>query len=445
MLTVNRTIKQNKLFVKGDIVGVAVSGGMDSMSLLHFLNSKKEKYGIEVVAINIDHQMRKESAQDSEFVASYCKKQNIKFNKFNVDVISLVNEKKYTKEEGAREARYAIFDALIRKGVVTKIALGHHISDQAETVLLNLFRGTGLTGAKGMNLVRNNYVRPMLYTKKLEIENYNNQEGIGYVTDISNLENEYSRNFLRNEIMPLIKTRWKGVETNIVNFSKTAKIDDNYISSKVNTAGILKQEALVKIPISYFLYEESIVNRMLRYCFKYLQLEKDIERKHLKIIKGMVKDAGNGIKINLPNKIIVHKEYDYITIISKTKKYKFNEKPLKSGVIEIKSFGKITVKRTYKIDVNKKDHIVDVKKVPKGSLWRPRQDGDIFTKFGGGTKKLKDYLINKKIPKRLREGIPVLAKGKEVFIVAGYDISEKIKVDENTKSAYVIKYDIKSV
>ncbi|MDD4211005.1 MAG: tRNA lysidine(34) synthetase TilS [Clostridia bacterium] len=443
MLTVSKIIKNNNLFKSGEVVGVAVSGGIDSMSLLHFLNENKTKLNIELVAIMVDHKMRENSASEVEFVKDYCKKNKIKFNKFQVDALALAEEHKLTKEEAARKARYGVFDALIAKGIVDKICLGHHVSDQAETVLLNLFRGAGLSGAKGMELVRDNYIRPMLYTTKLEIQNYAKANDIPFIVDESNLDNEFSRNYLRNVIMPQLKERFKGVENNLVSFSKIAKTDDDYINNIMNIDAIIKDDYIVRIPVSYFVYPESIINRMLRHCFEYLGVSKDVEKKHIEIIKEMVKDAVNGIKLNLPNKVNVHKEYDYITIIANEKKYKFEEQELKSGTINIKNFGKITVKRTYDIDVAQKDHIVDVKKVPSNAVWRPRREGDMFTKFGGGTKKLKDYLIDKKIPNRLRDAMPVLAVGSQVLIVAGQDISEQVKVDVNTKAAYILTYNIK--
>ncbi|MGD9901661.1 MAG: tRNA lysidine(34) synthetase TilS [Spirochaetales bacterium] len=442
MLSVARTIKQSKMFTKGDTIGVAVSGGIDSMSLLHFLNDNKEKLGIQVVAINIDHQMRENSSKDTAFVAKYCKDNGIECKKFKVDPLLLVEEQKLTKEEAARIARYAVFDNLIEKQVVTKIALGHHLSDQAETVLLNLFRGAGLAGVSGMDLIRDSYVRPMLYTDKEEIKEYAEKNKVPFVLDESNLENDFNRNYLRNTVIPLIKERWQGAENNIVNFSKIAKIDDDYINSMMNVDAIIKEEGLVKVPISYFLYKEPLVNRMLRYCFITLGVEKDIERKHFEIIKSMVHDAINGIKINLPNKITVHKEYDYITISAKAVKYNFVEKAMKSGVMNFKGIGKIAIKRTYDVNTEQKDHIVDVLKIPKNAVWRTRQEGDTFTKFGGGTKKLKDYLIDKKVPSRVRDDLPILVSGHDVLIVAGYDIADSVKVDETTKSAYLLKYDL---
>ena len=137
-------IKANKLIKQGEIIGVATSGGRDSMALLHFLNENKESLECQVIAINIDHCIREHSFADSAFVMDYCKENNIKAYSFKVDAVKLAREEKLSIEAGARKARYNTFEALIERGLVDKIALAHHLYDQAETILLNLLRGCGL-------------------------------------------------------------------------------------------------------------------------------------------------------------------------------------------------------------------------------------------------------------------------------------------------------------
>ena len=141
-------IKANKLIKQGEIIGVATSGGRDSMALLHFLNENREALNCQIIAINIDHCIREHSAADSAFVMEYCKENNIKAYTFKVDAVKLSREEKLSVEAGARNARYNTFEALIKKGLVDKIALAHHLYDQSETILLNLLRGCGLSGAK---------------------------------------------------------------------------------------------------------------------------------------------------------------------------------------------------------------------------------------------------------------------------------------------------------
>ncbi len=437
MLSCEQTLKKHKLINKEEIIGVACSGGADSMALLHFLNSKKEDLDIEVVAINVNHNIRAESDKDSQFVADYCKQEHIKCYKFNIDVFKLMQEKKYTLEEAARVARYAMFDSLLSRKIVDKIALGHHVSDQAETVLLNIFRGTGLQGASGMGYTRDKYIRPLLATTKQEILAYDMENEIPYVEDETNFESDASRNFLRNDIMPLIKSRWPNVEQNIFSFANICRSDDTYIKKQMSFDGVIKDKDLVKIPLTYFVYSDSVVTRLILSCLEYLKIQKDFEKKHLDIIKNLATNLENGSKVNLPNNTTAFKEYDFLTIVTKPVIVKTGEWKFKCGKTVIENFT-IIVKRATQLNIEDGSLLIDAKKLPKTAVWRFRQDGDIITKFGGGTKKLKSYLVDKKVPLRLRDSIPVLADGNEIFAIAGIDISEKVKIDATTTSAYVL-------
>jgi tRNA(Ile)-lysidine synthase len=173
-------------------------------------------------------------------------------------------------------------------------------------------------------------------------------------------------------------------------------------------------------------------------ALKKINLSSNIERKHLKMIKDMAIEAENGTKISLPNGLSVIKEYTFITFTNRTIKQSNKIYPFTKGKLDIKNFGLIDTMVTRKFDVGAYSHLIDANKLPKNAVWRCRKDGDMFEKFGGGTKSLSDYLIDKKIPVRLRAMTPVLAKDNEIYIVAGVEISDKIKVDKNTKMAYGI-------
>lgn len=440
MQSVLNTIKKYKMFKKGEVIGVAVSGGVDSMSLLHYLNSIKDDYDIEIIAINVDHSIRENSADDSRFVENYCRENHIRVYKFKIDSLKIANEEKICLEEAARKGRYGVFDSLISRGIVDKICLGHHIQDQAETILLNIFRGSGLNGAKGMEYVRGCYLRPMLNTQKIEITQYAGINEIPFVEDDTNYDETYSRNYLRQNIMPKLRVKWSNIDKNIVEFGNVCAQDDEFISKQMMFDGIIEEENSVRIPISYFLYEKPLVVRMILKELEYLKANKDIEKKHINIIKDMAIESQNGVKINLPNHLTIHKEYDFITITVKQEKPKFQTIKFKLGSYNLTNSTEISVRKTNKIDLNelKNNFILDADKLPSGCEIRTRLDGDKFTQINGGSKKLKDYFIDKKIPQRLRADIPLICKDNEVYAILGYTVSDKVKVDENTKSAYII-------
>ncbi|MFA6859958.1 MAG: tRNA lysidine(34) synthetase TilS [Clostridia bacterium] len=443
MNTAKNTILNNKMIESGDIIGVGVSGGSDSMSLLHFLVALQEELDFEVVAIHVDHSIRENSSSDAFFVQDYCKEHKIRFYKFRIDVPKYAKEKNESIETAARECRYNVFNSLIEKGVISKIALAHHMSDQAETILLHIFRGSGVTGAKGMSLVKNEYtIRPLLETSKQEIMEYIANNDIPFVTDETNKDSTYARNFIRNEILPLIKTKWPNIENSIVSFGKTCAEDSDYIKKQTNTDAFIVNEKSVKIPLNCFLMHPSIVSKTIFTAFEILGIEKDIERRHIDLIKDLYENGENGKRISLPFSIQAYKEYDYITIANNQKPASINKWEFKVGTFEAENFGNVTVKKTKDFSPKEDSLILDYRKIPSDALWRIRQNGDIFNRFGGGTKKLKEYFIDQKIPQRIRSYIPVLASGNKILVVAGKEISEDVKITSETTQAIRISVKI---
>lgn len=430
-------IKSQSMIKEGEKVAVACSGGMDSMSLLHYLNSIKSQLHFSLCAVTIDHSLRETSHEDSVFVVNYCKANDIPVYKYRVNAKQLAEDKNISVELAAREARYGIFSALLRKNIVQKIALAHHQGDQAETILLNLFRGAGITGAKGMEYVRDGkYIRPFLKTSKMDIKLYASNNEIPYVTDETNDNNEFARNYIRNLIMPLIRNKWKNVDANLCAFAELAKQENEYIESTIDDANVIyDKKGTARIPLYYFSQEEVVLNRLIRKVLKKIGCLVDIEKKHLKIMKGLAVEGMNGNKISLPNKLIAIREYNYLTITNVELAKITEEYPLIRGRIDFKGYGVIETYLTRKLDLKNFSHLVDYQKIPRGAVWRTRKENDTFTKFGGMTKSLNEFLIDKKVPVRFRDSLPVLAVGNEILVVAGVEIADAIKLDENTKTA----------
>lgn len=433
-------IKKNNLLKSGEIIGVGCSGGSDSMALLHYLATNQEKFDIEVVAIHIDHQIRENSYIDADFVKERARELGVRYYKFRVDVPKIAKEKNQSLETAARNARYGVFKSLYKKGLIDKIALAHHTRDQAETILMHLFRGCGNVGAMGMSPVSDKiYIRPFLNTTKDEIFQYLNENRLDYCEDITNEDNSYNRNFVRNVIMKDILSRWPGAESAIVNFAQAIREDDEYINKQINADAIITEDKIVKIPTSYFLFDNAVVSRILFKAVKSIGLTQDIERKHIDAIKNLALNGENGKRISLPFEAVAVKEYDYLTIVNRHEDKPEFSAPFKCGEFALPDGRKLIVKRV-KIDFvpSEGQLLLDYRKVPKDAEWRFRADGDTFTKFGGGSKKLKSFFIDKKIPLRMRDSIPVLASGSEIYAVAGIEISDKVKV-ENAPSAYMIE------
>lgn len=439
MQSVEKFIEQTKMIKPGDVIGVGCSGGSDSMALLSFLAQNQEKYDIEVVAIHVDHSIRENSSDDADFVRAKAREMGVRFYKFRIDAPKIAKDRGISLESAAREGRYGVFEALLKKGLVDKIALAHQKSDQAETILMHLFRGAGMSGAKGMEAIRDNvYIRPMLTTSKQEIFDWLSENRIDYVDDVTNDDNSYNRNFVRNVLMSEVVKRWPNAIDAITSFAKSIAEDDEFINSMAHIDAVMFEDKVARVPLSYFLYQSPIVSRMLFKVFKRIGITRDIERKHIEAIKELATKGENGKRIYLPFEAIAIKEYDYLTIYNRHVEEVTFSQPFKCGEFEVPSFGKVIVKRVKDFTPKEGVLYLDYRKVPKTASWRFREDGDVFEKFGGGKKKLKSFLIDKKIPQRKRNFLPVLADGNEIYAIAGVEISEKVRV-EDVPTAYMIE------
>lgn len=439
MQNVLEFIKKNKLIQAGERIGVGVSGGSDSMALVHFLNSVKEELDIEVIAICVDHGIREESRDEANFVVQKCKEMGVRAYKFRIDAPKIAKEKNISIETAAREGRYGIFNSLFKRDVVDKIALAHHLNDQAETILMHIFRGSGLAGARGMEAMRDeHYIRPLLSTSKEEILAYTSLHGIDYISDPSNMDSSYSRNFLRNEVMPLISSKWPGAIKAIASFGEVVAEDDDYINNHLFDDAVIYEGKEARIPLSYFIYPQSIISRIIIKALKEIGVKVDFEKKHIDLITSLAKSSESGKKLSLPFDVVAINDYDYLTLTNKKKEKVEFKLELRCGEFEVPG-GKLIVRRVK--DFAPKPNVLyfDYRKVPKTAVWRFREDGDSFEKFGGGSKKLKSYMIDKKIPQRKRDHIPVLADEKEVLVIAGVEISEKVKI-ENVATAFSVEF-----
>jgi tRNA(Ile)-lysidine synthase len=194
------------LFNKGDVVAIALSGGKDSVCLFHLVLSCAKELDIEVKAINVEHGIRGQSSiDDSAFVNDFCSRLGIELKSYSVNVPEHVKKTGFSEEQSARILRYECFDNALMDGFCDKIATAHHLDDNVETVLFNLTRGTGLEGLCGIPDKRGRFIRPILTVSRAEIEEYCRSFGIEYVTDSTNLCDDYTRNKIRHKVIPILK------------------------------------------------------------------------------------------------------------------------------------------------------------------------------------------------------------------------------------------------
>ena len=313
----------------------------------------------------------------------------------------------------------------MKKGLVDKIALAHHQSDQAETVILNIIRGAGLTGAKGMEPIRDNvYIRPLLETPRTEIMSYLDEHGLEYVDDETNKDNSFSRNYIRNEVSPKVLEKFPNAEQSVKRLSEIAKEEDEFLDSLASDL-VKKDGDFYCLPCNA---PAVLVKRASLKILSFLGANKDYESVNLNDIVKLL-TLKNGSSIALPKGIVAVKEYDFIKFYIEKKESEFLALPFEVKDYDFKG-------NTIKITSEKIENALtfDRDKVPFGAVVRTRREGDTFKKFGGGTKKLKDYLIDKKIPRFTRDDLLVLAVDSKVLLIFGVEISEDIKVDNSTKN-----------
>lgn len=302
------TIQKYELIKYGDNIVVGVSGGPDSMTLLNVLCSLKETLQIHLFVAHINHQIRKEAKQDEEYVKDFCAAHQIPFFVLEKDVMQLAKEQKIGTEEAGRKVRYDFFEEICKKVNASKIATAHTANDQAETILMNLMRGSGTNGLKGMEVKRGKYIRPLLEITRQEIEQYCQKQQINPRIDQTNQENVYTRNRIRNELIPYIEKNFNpSIVTSLNRLSEIVKEQEEYMEKVVEKAYLeimLEQngEKIVLDLKKFTSLEIVIKKRILLYTItKLFGTSQGIERIH---IEDMLKLCENNIgnKYLIPNK-----------------------------------------------------------------------------------------------------------------------------------------------
>ena len=314
-----KTIKENDLIKNEDNIVVGVSGGPDSMALLNVLISlnKSKKINCKIVVAHINHGIRVEADEETKYVQEFCEKNDITCYVKKEKVEELAKIQKIGTEEAGRKLRYSFFEGVLEKECANKIATAHTANDNAETVLMNIIRGAGTSGLKGIEIKRENkFIRPLLNCTRQEIEDYCEENKLNPRIDKTNKENIYTRNKIRNELIPFIE---KEFNPNIIvalnRLSNLAKEENSFFEEKVENAykeilikEYLGNEALegkntIILDLKKFNQKENVIkNRIVRYTINRLfGTSKDIEKIHiLDIVKLCKNNIGN--KFLLPNK-----------------------------------------------------------------------------------------------------------------------------------------------
>lgn len=307
-----KTIKKYNLIEGGDKLVLGVSGGPDSISMLNVLREIAEDETIDlkfqIVVSHINHNIRKEAKEDEEFVKKYCDENNIKFFSKSIDVEKIANNSKIGIEEAGRKVRYEFFDEVLNKTNSNKIAIAHNKNDKVETMIMNVLRGSGLLGLKGIEPKRGKYIRPLIEIKREKIEEYCEEKNLNPRIDKTNFDNTYSRNKVRNVVIPYIKQEFNpNIIKTLDRLSELVKEEDTYVEKQVEKAYkeifIEGNNGEIILNLKKFNnYEKVIKSRIVLYTITRLfGSSKGIEKIHIDdILKLCKNNIGN--KFLTPNK-----------------------------------------------------------------------------------------------------------------------------------------------
>ncbi len=415
---------------QGKKICVAVSGGADSVALLHYLKAEKAKGGYALLAVHCEHGIRgEESLRDMRFVQSLCEEWEIPLEIFTADCVARAKTEKSSLETAARGFRYESFATLLREGKADYIATAHHLNDEAETVLFRLARGTALGGASAMQPQRDSYLRPFLDCSKAEILEYVRKNGLSFVEDGTNLQTDATRNKIRLEVLPKLEQSVKGATRNIARFAALAKEDDELLY-ELSTP--LLQERGEKI-LLLFCDKKPLFTRACLTAMKRLGVERDYTSAHLQALFAL-QASERGASLDLP-KLRAEKRTEGIVLFLPKEEYfppraeekRFDLNGFDGGRYEVNVF----------LTPPKGEEALrfDLDKLPSDATFRFRKEGDVFRKFGGNGKSLRKFFNEKKIPPKEREYLPLIASktSGRVYVVCGVEIAEEIKVDEGTR------------
>ena len=450
---VKRTIDRHGLLEKEDRLIVGVSAGVDSMVLLHLLNAYRKTFHLSLIVAHVNHGLRpEESEKEAELVREESVRLGLPFEygQFNVKEFQKLGG--LSPQDAARRIRFHFFYDLLRRHHARKIALGHNAEDQVETILLRLMRGSGLQGLKGILPIREETViRPLLETRRAEIESFALEKKIPFLSDSSNLKQDYLRNRIRLSLIPRIEAEYQpNFKEVLLRTSSILREENDYLEKGAEEAfeKLVRREEgdfLFKFP-EYRSLHRAIQRRVIKKILgKIDEPEMVIEEKEpsdLQKIDEALRSSSPSFLLELGGGMRVEKRYDTVLLgKGEVRPFPpFEQELLSPGRTRIDEIGKEVIieeispdgLNDYQVDLD--TALVDYERVRFPLTVRNFRPGDRFCPLGvKGSQKLKDFFIDHKVTKFERPKIPLLISGEMITWVVGYRIDERVKVTEKTK------------
>ena len=403
-----KLIREYDMFPAGTVVVCAVSGGADSMCLLHYLSQRGD---LTLHAAHFDHRLRgEESDRDAAFVRDWCERNHIPFHLGSGDVSAEAKKRKKGVEETARALRYDFLSQLARELNAHSVATAHNAGDNAETVLMHLLRGSGLQGLTGIAPRQGRYVRPLLTTPRSDIEVYLEKHHVGHVEDSTNADDAYTRNRVRHQLIPVLEELSPGFVDRMARIIPRLRADNDALDSLARQSFLQawRQGEDLVIPASLIAQDPApIALRTLRMLLGEAN-GRDCSAAHLEALYRLACSDDPSGQVSLPGGLTARREYDGLILT--------REAPAKPIAAFAPREGDNPVPGTAWTAV------VEGPAWP-GLVVRPRERGDALTLPGRPHKRLKELMIDQKLPRWERQRVPVAADGDGVLAVAGFGVN----------------------
>ncbi len=452
------TIKKYDMISPGDHIVVGVSGGADSIALLHGLYELRETFDISLTVAHLDHMIRGDvSSREALFVKGLAEGLDIPCVVEQRDVFSFQKNNKLSLQEAARSVRHAFFDDVLQRTGADTIALGHTADDQAETVLMWLLRGTSLQGLTGIPPVRDGkIIRPLLRCSRQEIEAYLREQHISFVADTSPQELQYERNRIRHRLIPFLRDEFSPAVTATLNRTADLLRQDNAIldglAESVLRGHLERNEHDVCCALDVFAKaDRDLWGRLIMKMVAEMKGDtRGITRKHIDAAGMLIEERGPSKQVQLPGGLCVWREYDQLIVSDEAQDiqsffYSFDSLPECVAIAETGTklhFQVETITDVQELLHNKAPGVeylsLDAVRFPL--VVRSRRDGDRFYPLGlEGSKKVQDLFSDLKIPLRLRCTVPILVSGDRIAWVGGLRIDERFKIEPETNRVLRIR------
>lgn len=446
-------INEESLLSNGDTVLVALSGGADSVFLLSFLLKYKKRFKLKLSAFHLNHNLRGiEATDDENFCRNFCKKNKIEYFSASKNVKAFAKKNKISVEEAGREIRYKELKRIARKNGFNKIVTAHNANDNSETVLLNLVKGTGIKGVSGIPVKRGNIIRPILVVSKDEIIAYLKKKKIPFRTDSSNLSSEYERNFLRNEIIPLLKDKLNvQLDSTLLKSSKVfrniSEVLDKQIDSLILNSTKFKKKQLLIDTDKLLKIDENLIGSFFKKIIP-AHFPIDLSNENIKaLISLIIKQKGR--RVNLPNGLTAYRESSKI-LISKTVKSEIGEIEILAGKKKKVDSGELSIKKILpngvKKNKNKLIEYISGDRIKGKFILRTWRDGDRFHPLGmKGSKKISDFLTEQRVLSHKKKEQLVLTNSGKIVWVVGLRIDDMFKLTDNSKKVIELCWKRKAI